>query len=253
MSKLIDEESASPSLEEQLAQLRDNGAHRYDPAQFSYIDAMARRAHLQRQTVSPLVRQRALVALDQYHVKFALAQKTAAVALADGLSQFPHVSEQLQQHFDDCDFLGLTRLLAKSQRSKTTQSLADLAGYVAQSKPVVETREQSFSFDDTLRQAEQKLVNGVLRAGAKALRTDTHADADELSSIHYFRESLVRRNADKLVTQAIREIPEGAGPLNSQKLIVQSLASMRDLSPHYLNRFVAYIDTLLWLEQADEK
>jgi hypothetical protein len=85
------------------------------------------------------------------------------------------------------------------------------------------------------------------------LKTDTHIDADELSSIHYFRESLVRRNADKLVTQAIREIPEGAGPLNSQKLIVQSLASMRDLSPHYLNRFVAYIDTLLWLEQTGEK
>ena len=93
----------------------------------------------------------------------------------------------------------------------------------------------------------------MLKAGAKALTTDTHTDADELSSIHYFRELRVRRNAEKLATQAIREIPEGAGPLNSQKLIVQSLASMRDLSPHYLNRFVAYIDTLLWLEQADEK
>jgi hypothetical protein len=28
---------------------------------------------------------------------------------------------------------------------------------------------------------------------------------------------------------------------------------MRELSPQYLNRFVAYIDTLLWLEQVDEK
>jgi hypothetical protein len=253
VSELLDEESASVWLEEQLIQLRDRGAHRYDPAQFRYIEAMARRALEQRDTVSHLVRQRALVALEQYHVRITQAQKTAALALSEGLTGFPHVAEQLQQYFDDCDFPGLSRALAKLQRATATQSLADLAGYVAHSKPVVEAREQSFSFDDTLRQAEKKLVNAVSKAGANVLKTDTHIDADELSSIHYFRESLVRRNADKLVTQAIREIPEGAGPLNSQKLIVQSLASMRDLSPHYLNRFVAYIDTLLWLEQTGEK
>jgi hypothetical protein len=26
---------------------------------------------------------------------------------------------------------------------------------------------------------------------------------------------------------------------------------MRELSPHYLSRFVSYIDTLFWLEQAE--
>lgn len=247
------EEAASPALEAQLAQLRDVGAHHFDPAQFRFIEAMARRAGEQREAVNNLVQQRALSALDQYRVKFSLAHKAAAVALAKGLPQFPQAAEQLQQHFDGGDFSGLSRLLAKLQRDKTTQPLADLAAYVAYSKPAVETHEQSPSFDDILRQAERQLVNPVSDVDANSLNTGAHAHADELRSIHYFRESLVRRNADKLVTQAIREIPEGAGPLNSQKLIVQSLASMRDLSPHYLNRFVAYIDTLLWLEQAGGK
>ena len=144
-------------------------------------------------------------------------------------------------------------MLAKLRRATTTQALSDLAGHVAHSKPVAETKVQQLSFDDILRQAEHKLVNTGSDVDANSQDNGAHTDSDELNSIHYFRESLVRRNADKLVTQAIREIPEGAGPLNSQKLIVQSLASMRDLSPHYLNRFVAYIDTLLWLEQAGKK
>lgn len=247
------EESTSPALEEQLEQLRSIGAHQYDPAQFRYIEAMARRAHEQREAVGSIVRNSALNALGQYREKFALAQETAAAELAEALPQFPQAAEQLQRHFDACDFSGLNRLLAKLQRATATEALADLAGYVARSKPAVEAQVQSLSFDDILRQAERKLVNPMSDVDAKSHKTGGHGDADELSSIHYFRESLVRRNADKLVTQAIREIPEGAGPLNSQKLIVQSLSSMRDLSPHYLNRFVAYIDTLLWLEQAGGK
>jgi len=101
------------------------------------------------------------------------------------------------------------------------------------------------SFDDILRQQEQALTRGEGDMSATG--------QGQLNAIHHFRESLVKRNADKRVTQLIEEIPEDAGPLNPQKLIVQSLASMRDLSPHYLNRFVAYIDTLLWLEEAGGK
>ena len=247
------QDAVSQALEEQLEQLRSTGAHQHDPAQFRYIESMARRAHEQREAVSTLVRQRAGSALDKYRESFSVAQKTAATALAEGLPQFPKAAEQLQQHYDNCDFSGLSRLLAKLRRATTTQALSDLAGHVAHSKPVAETQVQQLSFDDILRQAEHKLVNTVSDVDANSSDNGAHTDSDELSSIHYFRESLVRRNADKLVTQAIREIPEGAGPLNSEKLIVQSLASMRDLSPHYLNRFVAYIDTLLWLEQAGRK
>ena len=100
-------------LEEQLEQLRSIGAHQYDPAQFRYIEAMARRAHEQREAVGSLVRKSALSALEQYREKFALAQNTAAAALAEGLLRFPQATEQLQQHFDGCEFSGLNRLLAK--------------------------------------------------------------------------------------------------------------------------------------------
>ena len=63
---------------------------------------------------------------------------------------------------------------------------------------------------------------------------------------------MVRLNADKVVTQALAEVPEDCGPLNPQRLATRSLETMRDLSPHYLSRFVSYIDTLFWLEQAEK-
>ena len=41
-----------------------------------------------------------------------------------------------------------------------------------------------------------------------------------------------------------------AGPLNSSQVMNRTLQAMRDLSPEYLDAFMAHVDTLLWLEQA---
>jgi hypothetical protein len=40
---------------------------------------------------------------------------------------------------------------------------------------------------------------------------------------------------------------------DSQRLAARSLAAMRDLSLHYLSRFVTYMDTLFWLEQTEKE
>ncbi|MEJ8853387.1 DUF2894 domain-containing protein [Variovorax robiniae] len=74
---------------------------------------------------------------------------------------------------------------------------------------------------------------------------------DELKSLSYFRSTWSKLSADRRLTQSLAKVPGNAGPLNSQHLVHQALTLMRDLSPEYLNRFMAYVDTLLWLEQAD--
>ena len=74
----------------------------------------------QREAVGSLVRNSALRTLVQYRAKFALAQKAAAAELAEGLSRYPEAAQQLQQHFDGCDFSGLKRLLVKLQRATVT-------------------------------------------------------------------------------------------------------------------------------------
>ena len=74
-----------------------------------------------------------------------------------------------------------------------------------------------------------------------------------MRSFNSFRETWAKLYTDRLVKRAIRERPENAGHINTQMLATQSLAFMRDLSPEYLNRFVSYVETLLWLEMAGKE
>jgi hypothetical protein len=68
--------------------------------------------------------------------------------------------------------------------------------------------------------------------------------------IQQFRKQLGRISVQKKISQAMAQAPQNAGPINSHMLVLRSLSIMRDASPDYLNRFMAYVDTLLCLDQA---
>jgi hypothetical protein len=68
--------------------------------------------------------------------------------------------------------------------------------------------------------------------------------------IQAFKKQLSQISVQKQVTQAMAQAPQNAGPINSHMLVLRSLALMRDISPDYLNRFMAHVDTLLCLEEA---
>lgn len=72
----------------------------------------------------------------------------------------------------------------------------------------------------------------------------------ELRSAQRFRETWERLGAEEAVVQATHRAPENAGPLNAHMLVLRTLGLMRELSPHYLRRFLTHTETLLWLEQA---
>lgn len=67
--------------------------------------------------------------------------------------------------------------------------------------------------------------------------------------IQAFKKQLGKISVQKQVTQAIAQAPLNAGPINSHMLVLRSLGLIRDLSPDYLNRFMAHVDTLLCLEE----
>lgn len=77
------------------------------------------------------------------------------------------------------------------------------------------------------------------------------APSGEQKTLRYFRNTWSRLSAERRVTQSLAKVPENAGPLNSHHLVHRSLTLMRDLSPEYLNRFMAYVDTLLWVDQVN--
>jgi len=81
----------------------------------------------------------------------------------------------------------------------------------------------------------------------RPLGTSNHGRMDK-PRIVQFRQQLHRISVQKQVTQAIAQAPQNAGPINSHMLVLRSLGQMRYLSPDYLNRFMGYVDTLLFLE-----
>ena len=91
------------------------------------------------------------------------------------------------------------------------------------------------------------------RAQADADGVPVDSSASDLRSVREFGEVWSRISAERQVAQSLDRGPENAGPLNPHKLMLRSLSLMRGLSPDYLRRFLAQMDALLWLEQAQAR
>lgn len=70
----------------------------------------------------------------------------------------------------------------------------------------------------------------------------------ELKALREFRRHWTLLRADQRLHQSRADVPDQAGPLNSQHLVHRTLAVLRELSPEYLDGFMAQVDALLWLE-----
>jgi hypothetical protein len=71
----------------------------------------------------------------------------------------------------------------------------------------------------------------------------------EPGTLEYFRRTWSRLDAGRRLAQALAEVPENAGPINSKQLVHRSLVLMNGLSPAYLQHFLAHADALLWLDE----
>ncbi|WP_416548642.1 DUF2894 domain-containing protein [Limnohabitans sp. DCL3] len=69
--------------------------------------------------------------------------------------------------------------------------------------------------------------------------------------VEHFKKQLSQISVQKQVSKAMAQAPHNAGPINSHMLVLRSLGLMREISPDYLNRFMAYVDTLLFLDSPE--
>lgn len=89
------------------------------------------------------------------------------------------------------------------------------------------------------------------RPKAKNSSPSRSRQTPELKSVTYFRNEWSKLRTEQQLTQTLAQAPANAGPMNSQHLVLRSLQIMRDIAPDYLQGFMSYIDTLIWLEHAD--
>lgn len=92
------------------------------------------------------------------------------------------------------------------------------------------------------------LVSAVIDSKPQSPTEGFPSPAPELKSVAYFRSTWSKLLTEQQLTQTLAKAPENAGPMNAQHLVLRTLQRMRDLSPDYLQGFMSYIDTLIWLE-----
>ena len=222
--------AAAPGVEPGLTveALRARGAHRFDPVGFRFIEALARRSAARQGAVRHLLDGRLATALTAYAERHARAVAEAGHCL-DQLGprgvRFPEAGDELQRLQADGDVSGLRRLAARLEGQRRPGPLAGLVEHLAQQSSL----------------------------GLKLPSADAAAPAGaptELKALRYFRSTWSRLSVDQQLARSIARQPANAGPLNSHLLVLRSLKLMREVSPDYLRRFVSYVDTLFWLDQA---
>ncbi len=101
---------------------------------------------------------------------------------------------------------------------------------------------------------ESATLSGLLAHVARhAGGGDPRAAADapvELKALRLHRDTWARLSLDRRLTQSRSQVPANAGPLNTERLLHQALTALRATSPGYLQRVMAQVEALLWLEQA---
>jgi hypothetical protein len=75
-------------------------------------------------------------------------------------------------------------------------------------------------------------------------------EPNELASVRRFRRAWSSSRTQDQLEQAVSRQPANAGPLNSHRLVLQSLALMGEVSTDYLRRFLLHVEALQWLERA---
>jgi hypothetical protein len=240
-----------------LAILKEQGADRFDPVCFRFIESMLSRSDTQRAAVSSILERKALKAIADFQIRFNCARNETKKTIEQA-SDLPAESlDRLQQLFDSCQFREAQRLAGrfsrhKKQSAQEKDSLAALGKHLLADKELAPGNTHTPAFEELLRQQENTLIRSLTDTTDSASQQGAQR-SDELKAIRQLRKSRNKQRSEKRLNQAKARSPENPGPLNPQMLAIRSLSTMHELSPHYLNRFTSYIDTLLWLESAGEK
>lgn len=206
-----------------LACLRAAGAQQFDPVRWHFMEALATRALAHDGSVRRVLDAKLAQALAAFQERFDQARADAEEAVARNAAQYPAADDDLRRLLGAGDFNQLRRFIATLNSGGERATLGALVRRLEQHA------------------AQTPDAPLEVNAGSRS----------ELKTIRNFRNVWSKLSADKRVAQALEQAPADAGPINSHMLVLRSLAVMRDISPDYLNRFMAYADALLCLDHCE--
>ncbi|MDC0664337.1 DUF2894 domain-containing protein [Marinobacter sp. SS21] len=232
------------ALPDRLTQLRAQGAQRFDPAGFAYLESLS-----QRLAAMPCGQGKLEQHLAEFEQRFGQAQAAASALVEEcvgecikgdqtGLSEDER--QALRQALDLGDCRAVQRLVRRFRARR-------------QPSPVAKLRDTLYA---------QSPAPGDIGVYSMAERVPAAFTAPgllpqpprrELRALSQLRAVQARLTTEKRIAHAIAHTPANAGPMNAHRLVARAVGSMQQISPDYLNRFVGYVDTLLALEQLAKK
>lgn len=235
----------------QLEALVEAGAHRFDPARFRFIESLLGRIDHHQGSSKQQLEQRVQDALNQIREDFEKAKTDAKLLLNQAVGTDPDSTLRLEQCWQSGDLNTLQRLIRRLQREQRThtpnrQQLSALTQTMLANNADLDNSPQA-SLDIQLRRQEAMASQSLQTTRQRA------PIAGELKSLRDFRDSWSQFHSQTLVDQSVDQGPKDAGPLNPERLAIRSLSVLQRLSGHYLNRFVSYVETLLWLQQIEQR
>lgn len=237
-----------------LSEIKASAEKNFDPVRLAYFDSLAQRLREPRHAENHVLIERAYTSVRQYRDDYVAERDMAIETLSWFKATHPNELPQADAFFNAAAFKKLAtlraRLESRSNIQTTQAGLKELVNGINQQRLATDQGNVSHSFDDVLRSQEtQVLQEADLGVDKPESRKDGRGEQLELQSMKVFRESLKYVDIDQLISRAINECPQNPGPHNPQMLAVTALMQMRDLSPQYLRRFAAYIESMLWVEK----
>jgi len=265
-----------------LAALARQGAAQREPLRYHFITTLIRRSANLQGPAKARVKQRLAQAIAdcQAALHAADAQVRDLLATAQpwlaGLAGADATALELQGYLDHGDHTALRRRLAALARQVASHPLAELRNRLAApltSSPIdAPAAALATQKDEVIPAAQAAQASKTPQTGngpADPPQADPATQAtpaataplltppsalngpapvEDLKAVRYFKESWAQLSLEQQLTQALAQMPENAGPLNSHMLALRALILMRDQAPAYLHRFMGYLETLLWLE-----
>jgi hypothetical protein len=127
--------------------------------------------------------------------------------------------------------------------SKSYLALANLLN-------AIQKKESAHSFKGLINEmAGIELGDSSTDQPPKALSIATSKlNQPELQSFKQYQTLFEQMALDRLLARVMKEIPENAGPLNPERLVIRSFKALQAISPDYLNHLIAYYESLLTLQ-----
>lgn len=147
---------------------------------------------------------------------------------------------------------GEVRRLLEARLSGLIEAYAeDLAAAAAPPTPAGRAANAEVSADSPIGGLIGYLAEHASRSGDVFARADDAAPAEfpKLAALDEFTDLWSKLRLDNQLRRSLAPSSTDAGPLNSGRLVYRALTLMSELSPGYLQPFLAYVDALSWVEQ----